>query len=133
LGYVDSWSAAGAVEYSRLPEDGKAEIVQLAIRAAEEFNRRYVTPMRDEASKTIAARREHSEEDVDGGHRTVINELLTHWNPDWKPELLCLEVMAYLAGSVRTSMRAVCNSVAEINSWISTHPEDEPRLDDPRF
>src|SRR5579862_5299104 len=74
LGYVDAWSAAGSVEYSRLPEEGKQGIVKLAEGCAQEFDRLYVSPRRRDALSPMAARETNGP--LDRASRNLIAELL---------------------------------------------------------
>lgn len=132
LGYVDAFASAGAVEFSKLDEDGQQEIIRRAEESAAQFELSHVDPARAKREGLIA--------DVEAGRlerselpRDVITALLSNWQQQWKPELLTLEVLAYLTGSARTSMRLVCNAVDEIRGWVTRHPEEEPLLEDSMF
>jgi cytochrome P450 len=132
LRYVDAFSAAGAVEYSKLPADAQQQIIRHAEESAHEFDIRYVRQARELREPLIArvASGELRESDLP---RDLLTRLMLHWNDEWKPILLSLEILAFLTGSVRTSMRAVCNAVDEIYRWTVQHPEDQPLVTDPGF
>src|SRR5262249_31961840 len=108
------------------------QIIEHAEAMAYEFDDRYIMPARAAREAMLAAvlSGELSATDLP---RDLITQLLAHWNDDWKPLLVSLEVLAYLTGSVQTSVRASSNAVDEISRWIVANPEDESLRDDPAF
>jgi len=132
IDHADDFARAGSVEWSKLPEDEQQKVIDHSEASRDVFEERFVEPSRAKRVALVeafrAGRKERSQLP-----RDVITEMLLHWRDDWKPELLSLELLMYLSGSVRTSMRAVCNSIQEMHDWVAKHPEDGPLMTDPDF
>lgn len=130
--YADEFAAAGSVEFSRLPQEATQALIDRSEVSREEFDRRFVEPSRSRRAKMLE-QVEDGELERSALPNDLITTLLANWQPHWKPEFLSLEVLTFLSGSIRTTMRAVCNAVQEIRDWVAVHPEDNERLLDPVF
>jgi cytochrome P450 len=132
IDYTDTMAAANTVEWSKLPEEEQQAVIQAAMDARARFEASLLVEARSRREALLAqvadGRIDPSELPTD-----VITALLRNWNPDWKPELLSLEVLMFLSASIRTSMRAVCNTIQEIHDWMAAHPEDEDLRTDQAF
>jgi cytochrome P450 len=132
IDYTDTMAAANTVEWSKLPEEEQQAVFQAAMDARARFEASHLVEARSRREALLA---QVADGQIDPSElpTDVITALLRNWNPDWKPELLSLEVLMFLSASIRTSMRAVCNTIQEIHDWMAAHPEDEDLRTDQAF
>lgn len=130
--YADAFAAAGSAEWAKLPAEDVQRLIEGAMAARSRFEQRHLTATRDRRADLLA-RAAAGEIDSSELPTDIITMMLRNWQDHWQPELLSLEVMMFLSGSIRTSMRVVCNSIQEIHDWMLAHPDDEHLRHDPAF
>lgn len=110
------------IQWSHRPHD---EVMREALGYKEIFWDEFVQP-------ALIAQRNAARDGAEAP-TDLLGILVTDSTVEWSDDQILKECILYLAAAAFTTATAVTHTVAELDSWVREHPEDQARLTDVEF